>query len=211
MFSKGLFLVSLIFICICFSSAQIWRTCVRVIDGDTIVLDGDEKVRLIGVDCPELSDQRTQVQQLSQESYEFVRKLVENKKVRLDYDQNRQDIYGRTLAYVYLEDGTHLNAEIVKQGFGFAYTKYPFKYLEEFREFEKEARENKTGLWANSESLESNESTDNQIVYITKTGKQYHKSTCSSLRKSKIAISLKEAVSIGYTPCSRCKPPVLKK
>jgi len=44
-------------------------------------------------------------------------------------------------------DGTFLNAEIIKQRYGFAYTKYPFKYMEEFRQYEREARENKRGLW----------------------------------------------------------------
>ena len=49
-------------------------------------------------------------------------------------------------AYVYLEDGTFLNAEIVKQGYGHAYTQFPFKYLEEFRGYEREAREAQRGL-----------------------------------------------------------------
>ena len=73
--------------------------------------------------------------------------MVEGKQVRLEYDWQRKDKYGRTLAYVYLEDGTFLNLEIIKQGYGFAYTKYPFKFLEEFRQAEKEARQNKIGLW----------------------------------------------------------------
>jgi micrococcal nuclease len=51
------------------------------------------------------------------------------------------------LAYVYLTDGTFLNAEIIKHGYGFAYTKFPFKYLAEFRRYEREARENGRGLW----------------------------------------------------------------
>ena len=59
----------------------------------------------------------------------------------------RRDRYSRILAYVYLMDATFLNAEIIKQGYGFAYTKYPFKYLEKFRQYEREARENKRGLW----------------------------------------------------------------
>jgi len=73
--------------------------------------------------------------------------MVEGKKVKLEYDWQRKDRYGRTLAYVYLEDGTHLNAEIIKQGYGFVYTKYPFKYLEEFRKYERKAREEGKGLW----------------------------------------------------------------
>ena len=67
--------------------------------------------------------------------------------IRQAYDQQRQDKYGRTLAYVYLEDDTFVNAEIIKQGYGFAYTRFPFKYLEEFRQLEREAREAKRGLW----------------------------------------------------------------
>jgi micrococcal nuclease len=73
--------------------------------------------------------------------------MVEGKEVRLEYDQTRRDRYNRVLAYVYLMDGTFLNAEIIKQGYGFAYTKYPFKYMEEFRAYEREARENERGLW----------------------------------------------------------------
>jgi hypothetical protein len=57
---------------------------------------------------------------------------VAGKRVRLEYDQQRQDKYGRTLAYVYLENGTFVNAEIIRQGYGFAYTRYPFKYLSNF-------------------------------------------------------------------------------
>lgn len=67
--------------------------------------------------------------------------------VRLEYDWQRKDSYGRLLAYVYLEDGTFLNAEIIKQGYGYAYTNYPFRYLKEFRSYEKQAREGKQGLW----------------------------------------------------------------
>ena len=52
-----------------------------------------------------------------------------------------------SLAYVYLMDGTFLNAEIIKQGYGFAYNKYPFNYIEESRGHESEARENRRGLW----------------------------------------------------------------
>ena len=55
--------------------------------------------------------------------------------------------FGRTLAYVYLEEGTFLNAEIVRQGYGHAYTQFPFKYLQEFRALEREAREAQRGLW----------------------------------------------------------------
>ena len=80
------------------------------------------------------------------EAYLFTKRMAEGKEVRLGHDWQKRDKYGRLLAYVYLMDGTFLNTEIIKQGYGFAYTKYPFKYLDEFRRQEKEARERKMGL-----------------------------------------------------------------
>jgi micrococcal nuclease len=200
---------------------QSWRTCVRVVDGDTIVLDGDEKVRLIGVDTPETKDPRKPVQAFGQEAYEFTKGLVEGKKVRLEYDQQRIDKYGRTLAYVYLDDGTFVNAQIILQGYGHAYTVFPFKYMENFRNYERMARERGMGLWGQAEGTTAQQpvkpeqttkpkSDEDVTVYITRTGAKYHSAGCSYLRKSSIPISLKDAVARGYTPCSRCNPPRLK-
>lgn len=189
---------------------QVWRSCIRVIDGDTIVLDGNERVRLIGVDTPETKDPRTPVEYYGQEAYEFTKSLVENKKVRLEFDIYKKDKYGRTLAYIYLEDGTFLNAEIVKQGYGFAYTNYPFKYIEEFRQYEKEARKNDKGLWASKEGKKPSIVSEDTIVYITNTGKKYHAGGCRYLSKSRIPITIKDAIQRGYTPCSVCNPPIVK-
>ena len=120
----------------------------RVIDGDTLDIDVIGKVRLIGIDTPETVDKRKPVQYFGKEASLFLTRLVQHEKVRLEYEQNKTDKYKRTLAYVYMTDGTFVNAEIIKQGYGFAYTKFPFKYLEQFRAYEKEAREDKRGLWA---------------------------------------------------------------
>ncbi len=119
----------------------------KVIDGDTLLLSNGEKVRLIGVDTPELYHPLKPVQYFAIQASEFTRKMSEGKKVRLEFDWQKRDEYNRLLAYVYLEGGTFLNAEVIKQGYGFAYTKYPFKYLEDFRQYEKEAREGERGLW----------------------------------------------------------------
>lgn len=124
-----------------------YREVIRVIDGDTIVLDGNEKVRLIGVDTPETKHPEKTVQYFGKEASAFTKRMVEGKKVRLEYDWPKRDKYERLLAYVYLKDGTFLNAEIIKQGYGFAYTRFPFKYLDAFRQYEREARENDRGLW----------------------------------------------------------------
>ena len=83
---------------------------------------------------------------------DFTRRLCQQRSVRLEYDFERQDRHGRTLAYVFLKDGTFVNAEIVRQGYGFAYTRFPFRYLEEFRVYEQEARAARRGLWASHPS-----------------------------------------------------------
>lgn len=129
------------------------RTCVRVVDGDTVVLDGDERVRLIGVDTPESKKPGTPVQYFALRASDFLRDLVQGRRVRLEYEQRRKDKHGRTLAYLYLEDGTFVNLEIVRRGFGFAYTQFPFRYLDEFRTAERAARESGTGLWAEPDSV----------------------------------------------------------
>ena len=131
-------------------SAQDFCLCTRVIDGDTIIVEIDgkqERVRLIGVDTPETVHPSKPVEYFGKEASEFTKRMVEGKKVRLEFDWQKRDKYGRLLAYVYLPDGTFLNAEIIKQGYGFAYTRFPFKYLEEFRQYERKARENSRGLW----------------------------------------------------------------
>jgi len=126
------------------------RTVKQVIDGDTILLENGEVVSLIGVDAPEIKHATKAGAEMGKESAAFVRKLVEGKRVRLEFDPanlNHKDNRKRTLAYVFLEDGTFLNAEIIKHGYGFTFPGFVHKYQSEFRRLEREARENKRGLW----------------------------------------------------------------
>ena len=133
--------------------AQEYFMCERVVDGDTIIvlIDGNkERVRLIGVDTPETVHPNKPVEHFGKEASAFTKSMVEGKMVRLEHDGLQRDRYGRLLAYVYLADGTFLNAEIIQRGYGFAYTRFPFKFLEEFRAYEKYARENQLGLWGDN-------------------------------------------------------------
>jgi micrococcal nuclease len=119
----------------------------RVIDGDTLQISTGEKVRLIGVDTPETKDPRKPVQPFGQEASAFTKQLVEGQEVRLEFDVQRQDKYGRTLAYVYVRDKM-LNAELVRQGFAQVATYPPnVRYQERFRQLQREAREARRGLW----------------------------------------------------------------
>ena len=125
------------------------RTVVRTVDGDTVVLDGNEKVRLIGVNAPESVDPRRPVQWYGKEAAAHTRGMLQGKRVRLEHDVERKDRYGRTLAYLWLEDGTFVNLRLVAEGYATAY-RYPpnVRHAERFRDAERLAREAGRGLWS---------------------------------------------------------------
>ena len=128
----------------------------KVVDGDTFwVDDGSEKgmkIRLIGIDTPESRNSgRKKIGYFGKEAKAFMVELLKDQKVRLEYDVGKTDRYKRTLAYVYLEDGTFINAKLVKEGFATVMTIPPnVKYAELFVALEQEARENNKGLWDES-------------------------------------------------------------
>lgn len=129
-----------------------------VIDGDTFILENGERVRLIGVDAPETVHPQKPVEYFGKEASDYAKRMLEGKKVRLELDVQERDRYGRLLAYVYLEDGTFFNAELVRQGFAQVATYPPnVKYVELFIKMQKEARENKRGMWGfNEQESKSN-------------------------------------------------------
>lgn len=122
------------------------------VDGDTIVVDmagSHETLRLIGVDTPETHDPRKVVQCFGQAAANFTKNLIGNNNVRLVLDplSTNRDRYNRLLRYVYLPNGTLVNAEIIKQGYGFAYLGFPFTKSDEFHQYELDARSAGRGLW----------------------------------------------------------------
>lgn len=136
-------------------------TVKRVADGDTVILSDGRKVRLIGIDTPESRSnaklkrdaERTgwdhdTILALGKRSAQFTRSAAEGKRVRLEYDVETKDRFGRTLAYLFLEDGTFINAELVKEGYATVYTVPPnVKYKDLFLSLQKDARQAKRGLW----------------------------------------------------------------
>lgn len=127
------------------------RTAVvkRVIDGDTLLLETGERVRLIGVDTPETKHPDLPVDPLGLEAAEFVEDRVEGRTVELRFDRERYDAYERLLAYVYV-DGTCLNEEIIREGYSKAITRFPFRSEQKiiFIKAETEAKQAKRRIWA---------------------------------------------------------------
>lgn len=165
------------------SFADTSTTVKHVIDGDTLILNNGEHVRLIGIDSPEARDDdksrrdaRRNRENLDsilakgKKASRFTRELAQGKEVRLEYDAQKRDKYGRLLAYVY-DVGTYknagdvispagyemvrgnqifINATVVKSGYASPLTIPPnMKYAKLFKELYQNAREHKRGLWQN--------------------------------------------------------------
>lgn len=129
-------------------------------DGDTITVDmngQDETIRFIGVDTPETHDPRKAVQCFGQAASNYTKSIIGNGPVRLEADplSTNRDRYNRLLRYVYLPDGRLVQAEIIKNGYGFAYTSFPFTKSADFSNYQKQAREQNKGLWANCSPAEN--------------------------------------------------------
>jgi len=130
--------------------------------------------------------------------------MIAEKEIRLDYDQQERDTYGKLLAYIYLLDGSFLNAEIIKQGYGRADKRLPFKYLKDFQNYEKEAHETKSGLWAAKPTAQEPKYARG-FSMGAKNSNIYHNPNCALIRKvtfldRKMFNSVKGAVNAGYFP-----------
>ncbi|KKW19209.1 MAG: Micrococcal nuclease [Parcubacteria group bacterium GW2011_GWA2_51_10] len=147
----------------------------KVVDGDTVVVNIDGKnttLRLIGLDTPETADPRKPVQCFGEEASQRAREILTGNSVQLEMDpsQGELDKYGRTLAYVFLEDGTFFNKLMISEGYGHEYTyNLAYKYQKEFREAEYDAQENKRGLWSDTACMqESSNSSESDVAYYTR-------------------------------------------
>jgi len=124
------------------------------VDGDTIAVNMNgsvETIRFIGVDTPETHKPNTPVQCYGPEAAAHTKAAISKfGKVRLQADplDTNRDRYGRLLRYVYLPDGTLMDEQIIKQGYGFAYLSFPFSKKQQFAADQKSAQDAKLGLWS---------------------------------------------------------------
>lgn len=150
---KHLLLFSLLFFGLLQPPADI-RTVKKVVDGDTVWVSGknngpDEKIRLIGIDAHETRNTgRKKAGFYGKEATAYLKKQVLGKRVRLEYDIRRYDQYRRTLAYIHLENGRFINADLVRNGYAVVMTVSPnVKYADKFILYQQQARNKKQGLW----------------------------------------------------------------
>ncbi len=116
-------------------------TVKEIITGESFVCafgSGLKTVKLIGIETPE-------------NTREFLKTLLPGKRVLLRFDENKSDLNNNLLAYVFIDDTTMLNAMLLRQGLALALSNYEYKYIYEFNEYEKLAKESNTGIWAINE------------------------------------------------------------
>lgn len=119
-----------------------------VYDGDTVLLDNGQKIRLLGINTPEVEGRNKQAEPGGDEARKSLEKLLSGKKIRLEMDTDKKDKYGRTLAHVFTEEHLHINVELVKRGLA-SVSIYPpnMKYEQELVSAQKEAELGRKGIW----------------------------------------------------------------
>lgn len=132
----------------------------KVVDGDTIIIaapdahnnEPDTRVRLIGIDTPETKHPTLPVMYFGPEASEFTTQMALGKEVTilLDTVTDERDRYNRLLAYVVMSDGTVLNEELIRRGFGYAYLSFPHSHSAKYKALMDIAIVEKTGLWASA-------------------------------------------------------------
>lgn len=201
-------IIALVLMPLTLYTASFLGRCVSVTDGDTIKVlkNGNTvKIRLDGIDCPEPG------QDYSDRAKQFT--AIWTFEHEVEIQQTDTDKYGRIVARV-IVGNKDISLELVRAGLAWHYKEYSKDTL--LARAEEEARKAKLGIWSlpnpippwqyrhgDSRPAEKTETVAN-TVYITNTGKKYHKGGCRYLSKSKIPTSLESAVDQGYGSCSVC-------
>ena len=202
---KFFLLIILSIFCLSLTPAA-YRSVCYVYDGDTILLDGGDSVRYIGIDTPEIDHKGGKNEFMAQAARAFNKKLVKGSRVQIEYDQERKDRYGRRLAYVFLENGDMVNAILVRKGLANVMLKSPnVKYKAMLLDCQREAMKERLGIWSRSPGREEKYYLGNINSY------RFHRPVCPFGRKmSKKNVvrfqSRYEAFWAGYSPCKRCRP-----
>ena len=189
-----------------------WVLATRIIDGDTIHVGRgwrDITVCLLGVDTPETVHPDKPVEFFGPEASEFTKRSLEGIKVRLKFEpSNRNDNYGRLLAYVFLLDGALFNSELIKEGYARVIAPFRLRYYEEFRSYEQEAMAARLGIWSvKTKALQVPSEVSGKIIG-NKGSKIYHLPGQASYgqikRQNRVYFDTEEeAVKAGYRKAKR--------
>jgi len=173
-------------------------------DGDTIVLTDGRRIRYIGINAPEVESKYSKAEPFGEEARDLNRSIVYLKKVRLEFDNEKYDQYGRLLAYVFSEDGTFVNNAMIAAGYAYCLFRKPnVRYEELFLKSQQNAMLSNKGIWQSSLNEEPGEYIGNSR------SKRFHLRSCpfaGKIDKNSIKIykGKRGAYLDGYAPCKKC-------
>jgi endonuclease YncB( thermonuclease family) len=186
-----------------YSDAQSWYTVKWVNDGDTIVLTNGWRVRYIGINAPEIDHENQKAEPYGYKARSFNKELILSQRIRLGFDKERHDRYGRLLAYIFLADGSFLNSRILENGLAFYLHRRPnMKYDNRLLKAQQEAMKSQKGLWRNWKKKQGR--------YIgNQNSRRFHLATCPHAAnikwKNRTRFSTKwDAFYAGYAPAKNC-------
>lgn len=126
-----------------------WVQVGRILDGDTFITRAGEHIRLLGINAPEVAHQDSPAQVMGNTATRALARLISGQIVQLQFDKQHKDAYGRTLAQVYLRNGTWVNGEMVRLGMAHVYTFTPnLRWAGELIALEAPARTARIGIWS---------------------------------------------------------------
>lgn len=121
----------------------------KVLDGDTIVLKNGERVRLLGINAPEIESRHRDGEAGGMVAKEWLQKKLQGRNVYLEYDQEKQDHYERLLAHLYLPNGEHLNLMLVEKGLAVVNLLPPnLRHADAMIRAQQRAERQKLGIWS---------------------------------------------------------------
>ncbi len=172
-------------------------------DGDTIVLVDGRRVRYIGINAPEVAHRDQKAEPYGSAAKNFNKKLVLAKRVFLEFDREKNDHYGRLLAYIFLEDGTFVNRMILARGLAyFLYRRPNLKYADALLKTQRKAMGAKQGIWSDWEEKDG--------FYLgNKKSKRFHLPECplgkKIAKRNRIYFRRQwDAFWDGYAPAKKC-------
>jgi endonuclease YncB( thermonuclease family) len=183
-----------------------WARVRWVADGDTVILTDGRHIRYIGINAPEVAHKDKKAEPFGYAAKKFNGRLVKNKEIRLVFDRERQDRYGRFLAYVYLPDGRFVNALMVANGLAYCLPKRPnTRHSAMLLKRQREAMTAGLGMWK-----EWNEEPDRYIG--NRKSKRFHAKTCrmgkkTGKRNRTIFRRKWDAFWAGFAPARKCLGP----
>jgi micrococcal nuclease len=205
MIRKQIIIVTLLLLTLVAEGAKAgeWVKVKRVIDGDTVQLSDGRSVRYIGVNAPEINHERNTAEPFGFEARKRNIELVGTQRIRLEFDIEHFDDYGRTLAYVFLPDGSMVNEKLLQSGMAYCLYKMPnIKYEALLLKAQREAMQGRRGMWGGWGEKEGH--------YVgNRNSRRFHLSNCPEVKrispKNRIVFSKRwDAFWAGYAPSKEC-------